>query len=346
MIYGFRLFVVSVASGPAGYSELRMETVGDDARQHYIEHVEQCLDVLEKWSTLTGAPSLRRSARLPIKAHRRSDGDKGDPRIRFLRHTTLDAGEILFHVEYGRVGRYPKALARKVVDDAQIEGLATGHAYRCLLMLPERGKTGLLAVEDVSSTTPARIIPNWLSRASDWRVKKVERLAKPRSVRLMAKQVKDLPRLREMIRSANDASLRLTKKTLSGSGKRKKTKVKLEYKLDTKADRDDVMTWAERFAAAGDAHMKGSGVAELTEIVDGSLKTVGFTDAVVVIKVGDSTKKVSASKLDDLFVYPVSADRPDDDVWVDEVMSVVSGIQTWLQVDVLSAQSEEEAPAD
>ncbi len=162
----------------------------------------------------------------------------------------------------------------------------------------------------------------------------------------MAKQVKDLPRLREMIRSANDASLRLTKKTLSGSGKRKKTKVKLEYKLDTKADRDDVMTWAERFAAAGDAHMKGSGVAELTEIVDGSLKTVGFTDAVVVIKVGDSTKKVSASKLDDLFVYPVSADRPDDDVWVDEVMSVVSGIQTWLQVDVLSAQSEEEAPAD
>ncbi|MFV4914910.1 hypothetical protein PFZ49_15625 [Microbacterium lacticum] len=86
----------------------------------------------------------------------------------------------------------------KAVDDAHIDGLATGHAYRCLILLPEAGTRGLLAVEDVSSTTPARIVPNWLSRASDWRARKSKPAVKAKSVRLIAQQIKDLPRLREL----------------------------------------------------------------------------------------------------------------------------------------------------
>lgn len=340
MSYGFRLFTVEVARGPAGRKPLLMESVGDAGSQHYADHIEECMEILAGWSTLTGAPALKPAARLRIQDHRRSSGERGDPRIRFLSHSWLEERHLLFHVEYGRLGRYPKALAMKAVDDAHIDGLATGHAYRCLILLPEAGTRGLLAVEDVSSTTPARIVPNWLSRASDWRARKSKPAVKAKSVRLIAQQIKDLPRLRELIKTADDASLRLTKKTVSASSKRKTTKVKLDYKIDTKADRDDVINWAENFAGLGNHNLHGDGVAAMTDIVDGSLTSVGFTDAVVVLKGPAGTKKVSANRLDELFVYPVAEDRPSDDEFVNEVMSVVGGMQAWLQINLESQEEE------
>jgi hypothetical protein len=338
--YGFRLFKVFPAKGPAGYTPIPVEISGDAGTQHYQDHVAECLDLLISWSTLTGAPALKPSAQLKVKEHRQANGTKGDPRIRFLSHELTDEGHRLFKLEYGRVGRFPKALAVKKSQDAHIHGLATGHPYRCLLMLPATGTTGLMAVEDVDSNTTARIVPNWLSRASHYRQKKAPADQQARAIRLVARQVKDLPRLREMIGTAEHASLRLTKKTVSGSSKRKTTKVKLEYKLDTKADRDEATGWAEQFAGLGDGNLQGDGVAEMTEIVDGSLETVGFTDAVVVLQGDDGTKKLGANKLDDLFVYPLGEDRLEDQDWAVAVLSVVDGMQSWLEVDVFSAKEQ------
>ncbi|MFV4913342.1 hypothetical protein PFZ49_07230, partial [Microbacterium lacticum] len=144
----------------------------------------------------------------------------------------------------------------------------------------------------------------------------------------------------KLIKTADDASLRLTKKTVSASSKRKTTKVKLDYKIDTKADRDDVINWAENFAGLGNHNLHGDGVAAMTDIVDGSLTSVGFTDAVVVLKGPAGTKKVSANRLDELFVYPVGEDRPSDDEFVNEVMSVVGGMQAWLQINLESQEEE------
>lgn len=343
MGYGFRLFTVEVAKGPAGYTPLLMETVGDGGKQHYQEHALECLDRLEGWSTLTAAPKLRGKNQMKIKEHRSAQGVRTDPRIRFITHEITSHDHVLFEVLYGRVGRFPTALAVKKSGDANLGGLATGHPFRCLLMLPGKGKKGLLAVEDVDTNTPARIIPNWFSRASDHRKKKAPVGQAARSVRLMAKQVHDLPRLRALIQSATNASLKLTKKTLSSSGNRKKNQIKLDYQLDTAADRTEAMNWAEQFAGVGQHNLHGDGVVEMTSIVDGSLANVGFTDAAVVIKDDTfGTKNISAGKLDEFFIYPISAERPSKAAWLAAVKTQVEGMQTWLQVDVFDDDAEEE----
>ncbi len=338
MGFGFRLFKVTAAAGAVGTKPKQLEVAGDAAQQHYGEHVDVLLTILEDWSTLTGAPILKPSIRLKIRQHRKALGEKGDPRIRFLSHEAISTREILFETAYGRVGRFPKALAVDVKGDADIGGLATGHPFRSLLLLPEEGEVGILAIEDVDGNSPARVIPNWISRASDWRSRKQTQIVKPANVRLVAKQVADLPKLRAMINGASDIGIRLTKKSVNYASKRKSTDLKVEYKVRTKVEREAISTWAEQFAGVADHNLQGNGVAEMAGVVDGSLKSIGFTDAVITLTDESGTKKVSASKLDEFFVYPIdSEDRPDDDAWMSAVKATVLALQGWLEVDVLEA---------
>lgn len=332
MGYGFRLFTIFAANAPAGYQRIELSTAGDDGTQTYEEHCTACLNALESFGTLTREPSLKGAKRIDIVEHRRSRGHKGDPRIRFLAHETKCSGYIFFKVEYGRIGRYPKALDRKRSKDSTIAGQATAHTYRCLLMLPSDGKVGMLAVEDIYRNSPAKYLPNWISRASEDRREREKGTTVAR--RMGATPVQDLERLRAMIEGPNDVKLRLSKKTVSGSSKRKVTDVQLEAKVRGEADRSDLLQWAKKFSGQ-DSDLQGNGVAEMTELVDATLDGIGFTDAVIVVQDDDQTKKIGPDVLDDVFVYQIDPDEPPgDNEWIAAVVSLARGTQVAVPLEL------------
>lgn len=326
----------------AAYKPVEMSEVGNKGKTHYAKHAVKAIEALQSFKSLTGAPRLRAADAGgvvdSIAEYAKAEGEKGDPRIRFLDTVDRSGTNVFWTVEYGRVGRYEKTLGLTPDDDDAIAGKATSPMpYRCLLMLPKTGKQGVLAVEDVYRQSPAVILPNWLTRGSHHLSLSSSKSPEPPVWRLTANQFKDLEALRAMIENADTAFLRFTKKTISGaSTPKKRRQLLLESRLETVADREAAWEWAKKYVGlAHDKGLTGNGIAQLGELVDPTVPGLQFTDAVIVVEDANGRKKIGADRRDEVFTYTISEDaRPTDTEWQDVVKAKVDGCQTYLDVDL------------
>lgn len=336
MTYGFRLFSLSVAKNLTGWKPIEVTRTGDDHDDHYVDHLDEVLDTLEDLGTLTGMPRLRAAEAggevEPISEYQEDHAVRGDPRIRFADHEA-SGNNMLFTAWYGNVGTHPIAMGVDPDDDDDILGKSPGHPYRCAVLLPQSGTKGVLAVESIDKSHPSPVVVSWLARGSHQRA---QLMGGDTDVwRPVVRAVRDLPRLRQMIMHAEDAKVRLTKKIVSGSGRRGRRKLLVEFAITTRTERDDVFQWARHYLGMADDGLQGNGIVELAEVVDDSMAGLGFTDGSIVVTDPEGTKKIGPNHLDEIFEYPVAEDiRPDDDEWLWEVKDVVAGMQTYLEVDL------------
>lgn len=346
MSYGFRLFKVTMGAGLRGWKPVDFTGSGVNGEIHYVEHLDQVLSLLETLDTLTGQAKLTPSdgdLADPVANYQGvRDAAQGTPRITFLSHTR-QGNNIMMKVRYGRVGPYDDAMGYDSTDNADIRGKAPGHPFRAYLFLPSAGEVGVLAVEVVARRSPVKVLVNWLGKGSyefmvtqDAAGELLVPRADARSWRLLATAVADLPRLRAMVQHASDVRIRMSKRSTSGSGKTRETIINMESPVRTAKDRSRVVAAAGALIGLdGNALAGQAGIVQLADVVDDpAVSYVGFTDAVVVVTDDNGTKTIGPGHLDDVFVYPVSVDRPTDDTWLTVVKNVVAGMQTHLEVDL------------
>ncbi len=336
MRYGFKLFNARVVRGMRGSAAQDVSKVGREDGQHYSEYLsKEVLPTLVGYNSLTGVPRLivlTDEDALPPIADYQTDGVIGDPRLRFT-EVDVDGHHVFFKMNYGWVGRYKTAAAVDPDDDTDIDEAAASNSYRSCLFLPKAGNKGVLAVETISGTTPAHLIPRWLKRGSHEVATSTEPAGQPYG--LAATGVVDLERLRHMLAADNNARIHLEKKTISGSGKRQTRKLVLEEYIRTEAERQSVLDYAQSVLGFGD-ETTGNGLAELVELVDENVGDVGFDDGYIVFQSeSDGSKRIGPNHLDQVFVYPISAGAiGDDEQWLQEVKRTVGGLATGLGVQL------------
>lgn len=169
MGYGFRLYNVRLVKGIGGSKEVPFEECGMTGADHLSVWVGRLLTELESHETLTGMPRLRLGVgdvRLPIDHHAALAPTRGDPQIRWRKHSIAGPQKITFEVQYGTVGRFDWAIAQKASDDADISKKSAAHVFRGILCLPKKGTLGVLALEAVDNSSPNEIVHHWLARAA------------------------------------------------------------------------------------------------------------------------------------------------------------------------------------
>lgn len=336
MVYGFKLFETKVVKNLRGQRALEVSEVGKDGREHYADFLgETLLPKLIYLGNLTGKPSLTgndgSSDLDPVSNYQNVVGITGDPRTRF-ETVRLDSRSVFFKVTYGHIGHYDVAVGRSPQDDARIQDKSASRTYRCVFLLPERGTKGVLAVEWIRGNNPAGTVERWLKRAG-YECAREEHPLLPIYGFGMTPVV-DLDRLREVLREANEVKIHLGKRTISGSSNRPKRTLVLENTVSA-TNLDGIMAWVRRFTGLSTDKVPGDGIVELAGLVEGDVGGLDFNEGYVVIDTDSGVKKIGPEHLDRFFVYPVSEDRwPSDDAWLQQVRSVVRGLEAKIEVDL------------
>lgn len=369
MTHGFRLFTFKVVQGAGGSTPLDLS--GDFAGMTVIEHLTDLVDLLKPFGALSRMPPLRRSEGEdwdPITLHQVPDKDlaTGDVKARW-RGAEVDGKKVTIRFDYGAVGRHKIAMASSG-PDADILGKAPAQPYRATFYFPNHGKVGILALESIDRINASKILHNWLARAAiEVRPKRDNTIYK-----FSFAPVPDYARLKDLINTSEKSVIRLRKHEVTGSGisKSEQLKIQLESKVTADDEAEQLNTWAKglfdaaqekfnarsekkprrkraRTVATADADVataetaltisaKAVAVAELEEIVGHSVSGIGFDDGVLILRdERNGTTKIGPSRLDEVFIYPVTNELvPDDVEWERAVETQISGMLTALGIEI------------
>lgn len=240
------------------------------------------------------------------------------------------------------VGRYGELVTAQGVpgktDDADLTGRAPSDTYRLGLYFPSKGRRGVLVAEDISRTCPVDIVRNVIllvgSKAeSERKAKRTRRLDVPETVpawwKVVLTPMVDEEKVHNLIDAGNSQEVKLTKHGLGAGRARDSVAYEFRAAALSPAQKADiaglVSQWGRdlirrRRAAPADRSKMGipsdvQGAAQLSALLGQQITALNFDDGFVVVADGDGkTKKISPTRLNEVFTYPLTRDRRPSDL--------------------------------
>lgn len=320
---GYRLYTVRVHRGRAH----KITNLAECEGAHYQDRIAPLLEKLQTISI--GNPDLNTKAD-------ESDGDEEETSLIGKRAFRIEkfrrADRAIFGSLYaGRFGDYQLAMsATDEEDDASLEGLAASRSYRFVLVLPEIGEYGILALETIDLTCPIGQLTGWVSATSKRNSEAAtdgDAEAQPPWWYFKAQQMTDVEQLRDLVQSSRLSKVDLVQydQTPDRIRRREKLRVTAPYIEGSAASvvADALRAWWEQKQAEEErapdetvvpVTTDEEGANQLSVILGKDIENVHFDDGWVVLKdPADKTRRVSPSRMSELFTYTLSWDVPVSD---------------------------------
>jgi hypothetical protein len=313
--YGFKLYSVALRIGN-GRKDVLFNEAKSGSTWRYADHAKKILSEHLNLK-VAGLPHLRDE--IPSAADSTTEaifspvafGSQGD--------------HITFTVRHGRPSGHELALSHPNAGEAKevdIKGLAPVRSYRAVLIAPEHGTVGVLAVESIAGACPATPIVKWLSKWSqdraDWELGTNEKTIP--WYKLKARPLGDVEQLQRFLDHASASEIVLTKHAPSQDRKRGAQELLVKTAALTNSmqlgSREVVKYWSD-MALTGESSddlSGGSDIKKLASLVGPEIGEIDFDEAKIVMRdEGGNTKSISPSNLNDVFTYKLAEDVPPAD---------------------------------
>lgn len=352
-MYGFRLFKLSLADRviKRNAKTLRIEDLQDYLGCTLFDHFEACFSDLEGVAALVGKPKLGSSEanRDPVSAYcvRKDEEIERNTEQIIFKGTTLVAESILLvELDFGKFGTH-QWLHGGGADSVDITKRAPSDTYRCAFFVPKKGDALIMATETKGRVNIAHRVVTWLVLQgwSNGQAGSIDEKSSVPHLGMSLTPVRDYESLIELIDSANDVKVRLTKKSVNPDSGRKAQEIEFQQRMMGAAKRDQVIdavkSWIDRKLDNAEGRVKdGSvGIVEMAGLTDLNLQDDGidFNDGYISIQKGnESPKKITPNSLDDVFIYLLSENRMSNADWLGEVTSVIRRLENDLLMDFSS----------
>ncbi|AQX81430.1 hypothetical protein BWO91_17005 [Plantibacter flavus] len=236
---------------------------------------------------------------------------------------------------YGIVGDHSRAVDPDgVLDDADLTKLATTRNYRALIVAPEKGVNGFLAVEVISRSHAAARLTSRLwqgAKNHTFKLRTFGAVADDASIRDLMNGAR-IPEvsLFQTVTGADTAHSTTVPATLTfkigkGSAEEESLLSRLLPWLPTKANKAK----QDKPDPAAEANSLASWL--WPQVAE----NVSFENAEVVVQGKNRTKRLKPLDMAEGFTYDLGNVRPDDDTFIASVADVVNSISATNQVNVV-----------
>lgn len=347
--YGFRLFKMDMVKRDAR-TALEWDCLRIDGRD--TDYLSNLRDILSDAQGSTefgyplqpGKPELTDADRRVRPAFRVEDVQEVGSRallvrIRYGRHKNEDLGVFIGQGE---------------APDTPLTDLAPTRSYRALVIPPEVGTVGVLAVESIGGACPVKYLLRWVRR---WNYDRASAGANSSEwYKLRAYAAADPSLLRRYVRQAEMDGAVLIRRDESGSRLRADEVFRIEAAIrdsskenlrelatgvlireteEVDGDRDDVAPDSSELERV---HAEDSQfAAAMAEALGSGLDGLSYDDGYLVLDTESGREHISPSRVPEVFTYPVSTDWPEDQTLLEEVkkrvLSIRRGIGATIDVD-------------
>ena len=343
--YGFRLFTVQLRKE----NRRKPHEFEDCDGEHFADVAERLLKSIEQ-DTKVGLPKQDSD----VSVGEVETGEVEEPtqeRALKIESVRISGRVVLCQFYYGRFSDHSKALGMPgKAADIELLDHAPSRLFNFVLAFPDEGSTGIAAMEDISRTCPITPLARWLSWQSQQETvqfnKTVDNTADKKSWwKLILTPMADADQLDRIIERGELEKLELIKFGPAKDRTRDQeyfrvTAPNLDENLARHAGRimkgwfgkGDEQNGAETSAAPSNSE----GARQLAAVLSRPLVELDFDDGWVVLKdEGDRTKKISPTRLSEVFVYPISRDKkPSSLEFYDRVRSQAMSLQDAIRTDV------------
>ena len=240
---------------------------------------------------------------------------------------------LLLKIQYGIVGDH--SLAADPTGeraDVDLTGLATTRPYRAMIIAPESGENGFLAVEVISRSHAAADLPRRLFNAADGHNRKLKTLG----------PVADSAAVRELVREGHVTSVELIKSIVTtDQGTPVIRPVKMIFPIAVGMSVADsilarVKSWVPGRNPAEDAEpiSPADEAKAIASLLWSDAAELAFDDARVDVKYKTNGRKLQPLDKKDGFTYELGDTELDDDTFVREVASAAQSLFDANEMDM------------
>ena len=305
--YGIRFYKVELFNG-GQRTALSFIDEGDGKTWRYSDHLAAVLD---------------RFRETQVRGFPRSQSPEGESAEDIRRKTAMvfngitRLGDNAIVAEY-RVGRsddFDRAYPAPDMDTSEyleLIGYAPARPYRAVLLLPEVGEVGILAVECIGRTCPYEFFTKWAtkwSRDFQARLDDTDPLDEGRVRswwRLKPTPLGSKEQLMKYLENGTVEELVLINHYIDRARNERQELFRVEAKVRTTQ-----RPWAKRrLNEVFEVDTDETFARQLAESFGHSVEQLDIDDGYVVVRTDAGIKKVSPSRMPEVFTYPVSEDRP------------------------------------
>lgn len=251
-----------------------------------------------------------------------------------LEGSTRYRNALLIRIQYGIVGDHEFGVdptGRSLAVD--LKKRATTRHYRAVLITPDKGESGFLAVEAVSRSNPGSQLPRRLHQAATGHSYKIRTLG----------TVADEPSIRSLMRDGHVEYVELVKSATDEDGAYPvHFDTELRFKLGGKSSYgDDILNhvrgWVANWMDKKDDKMTINAADEardLASILWKGTEDLGFDTARVKVKSSKQAKTLQPLDVKEGFVYDLGSKRLDDDAFFKEVALVAQSVFSNNEMDM------------
>jgi hypothetical protein len=317
--YGFRLFTVEIFNG----RKQKAVNFNDCGGEHFADVAVRLLKNLAV-ETMVGSPKLEApdDAETIIDGNAAGDGQPDQPAFRVAEDVNVTDRTVRGSVWMGRFGSHQRALgAGDASQDTDIRNKAASRSFRFILALPDDGTVGILAVEDISRLCPVSPMTQWLrwqSHADALKASTEGELPGTPWWRIRVRPLTDEEHLERMIQQGRVEKLELVKHSVSRARTRQSEEFRMSAPLVDNGKISQVSQlvkgWLRREGDLADNPddqvTDGDAARQLAAIVGPELVNLGFDDGWVVVQdTFERTKKISPSRMSEIFTYEQAPDH-------------------------------------
>lgn len=327
-MYGIKIFEVSFLQKHRSRTAIDINALQQRLGVPLKEHLTDCLNRLAAGDNLTGTPNLNDLETIKISDYQ-VHGSKDDPRICFAEP---DSGSNAQHIvygsfEYGKIGSHGTALAATSANNTNIEASAPSNGLRFKLFLPQQGNKALLAMETRGRTCPSSIFRRFLILASK------ETASTDSGIGISLKEARDSKSFEELLRNAEEVSLKLTKYCIDNRSNRKRTQQVLQQNLASDSAINNLIKKVAKQWITREGTDTSCGVTLVQSCIDGKFDQ-DFDEGSVHVRSKGLSTKITPDDLGDYFTYRLWEQRPTDAVWATQAEDIVRDIAHELQIEL------------
>lgn len=332
--YGFRLFTVEIFKG----RKQRPVNFNDCAGEHFAEVVVRLLKSLGT-ETKVGSPALDAPDLIAATPDATPESNQLVDQLAFrvADDVTVVDRTVRGAVWTGRFGSHQRALgAGDASQDTDIRNKAASREFRFILALPEDGVMGILAIEDISRSCPVTPMTRWLSWRSQTEAQENGGQERP-WWRFRVQPLTDEEHLERLIKQGRVEKLELVKHSVTPARTRESERFRMVAPLVEAGMISEVAViireWvrpAKEVAGSPDSQpTDGEAARQLAAVVGPKIVELGFDDGWVVVQdTSERTKKISPSRMSEIFTYEQSRDgRLDGPAFYAEVRKTALRLQ-------------------
>lgn len=329
--YGFRLFQVKLRRENK-QKDLPFVSTSEGETWRYVDHARKLLE----------GNAGRRERGLPHMAPESAEDDlesaKKRPLFEVDEYSTL--GEHLtFTVSLGARTGHEMAMSdpdEVDAEDIDISEHYPARSYRGVLLLPEEGTEGILALEAISRACPRHPLTRWMSAWSKAEAIPDEKGKGPAWWKLIANSLIDEDTFSKFVRDSAAETIILKRNKVTRDRKIETDELDLRVEIAREVLRDGAMEHIKgwiRSLREGRGIPSHEAASSIAALVGEELANLDFDETEVSLFNSQTGKhrKVSPSHLPDVFTYPVTEDIPPElSVLYASMRAVVQRVQPSL----------------